>query len=106
MKRVPNFFAPRTPVKGLLLVTGILSTAPSFGLELVRVALPTHDIVYDPLQTPLLEAASARGNVAVDGLGMLLHQARVGFTAWFGVEPAVDDALRRHVAKDLMEHMK
>lgn len=60
------------------------------------------DAVYVPLQTPLLAAAAKRGNPIVDGLGMLLHQARQGFAEWFGVEPQVDEALRRHVAGDLM----
>jgi len=56
-----------------------------------------NDIVYAPLETALLQAAKTRGNATVDGLGMLLHQGRPGFAAWFGVEPAVTDALRRHV---------
>jgi shikimate dehydrogenase len=56
------------------------------------------DIVYVPLETPLLAAARARGLAAVDGLGMLLHQARPGFAAWFGVAPEVDAALRALVA--------
>ncbi|HET6306991.1 MAG TPA: shikimate dehydrogenase [Rhodopila sp.] len=60
------------------------------------------DIVYVPLETPLLAAASARGLAAVEGLGMLLFQAIPGFRAWFGVEPVVDQALRRHVAADLL----
>lgn len=55
------------------------------------------DIVYVPLVTPLLLAASARGNPTVDGLGMLLHQARPGFHAWFGQDPQVTDDLRRFV---------
>ena len=55
------------------------------------------DLVYVPLQTPLLVAAAARGLQTVDGLGMLLHQACPGFTAWFGVEPTVDGALRTAV---------
>jgi shikimate dehydrogenase len=55
------------------------------------------DIVYTPLETPLLAEARARGLTAVDGLGMLLHQARPGFCAWFGAEPTVDAALRRAV---------
>lgn len=55
------------------------------------------DIVYTPLRTPLLAAAAARGNPVVDGLGMLLHQARPGFEAWFGVRPTVDEALRAAV---------
>jgi shikimate dehydrogenase len=52
------------------------------------------DIVYTPLRTPLLAAAQARGNPTVDGLGMLLHQARPAFQAWFGVMPEVTPALR------------
>jgi shikimate dehydrogenase len=59
------------------------------------------DIVYVPLTTPLLAAARARGLTAVDGLGMLLHQARPGFEAWFGVAPTVDAALRAVVAADI-----
>jgi shikimate dehydrogenase len=55
------------------------------------------DIVYTPLVTALLAVARARGNPVVDGLGMLLHQARPGFRAWFGVDPAVDHDLRATV---------
>lgn len=58
------------------------------------------DIVYTPLLTPLLTEAKARGNRVVDGLGMLLHQARPGFAAWFGVEPEVTAELRRVVLRD------
>ena len=53
------------------------------------------DIVYVPLETPLLRAARQRGNPAVNGLGMLLHQARPAFKAWFGVLPDVTPELRR-----------
>ena len=59
------------------------------------------DIVYTPLLTPLLAAAEARGLVAVDGLGMLLHQATVGFERWFGIAPEVDEALHRAVSATL-----
>ena len=59
------------------------------------------DAVYVPLETPLLAAARARGLATVDGLGMLLHQARPGFEAWFGAVPAVDAALREAVAADI-----
>ncbi|MEO1599101.1 MAG: shikimate dehydrogenase [Pseudomonadota bacterium] len=52
------------------------------------------DIVYVPLETPLLTAAREHGLATVDGLGMLLHQARPAFKAWFGEDPPVDDALR------------
>jgi shikimate dehydrogenase len=64
---------------------------------LPRTALVT-DVVYTPLITPLLTLAQARGNPVIDGLGMLLHQARPGFCAWFGVDPEVDDDLRAVVA--------
>jgi shikimate dehydrogenase len=60
-----------------------------------------YDIVYVPLETPLLAAAKARSNPAVDGLGMLLHQARPGFAAWFGIEPTVTPELRDFVLKDI-----
>jgi shikimate dehydrogenase len=59
------------------------------------------DIVYIPLETRLLAAARARGNRCVDGLGMLLHQGRPGFEAWFGVEVEVSPEQRRAVAADL-----
>ncbi len=56
------------------------------------------DIVYAPLETPLLADARARGLPAAGGLGMLLHQAVPGFAAWFGVVPQVDAALHDLVA--------
>ena len=59
------------------------------------------DIVYNPLQTDLLTKAIRRGNPVVDGLGMLLHQARPGFAAWFGVEPEVTPELRAFVLQGL-----
>jgi shikimate dehydrogenase len=49
----------------------------------------------------LLHDAAKRGNRTVDGLEMLLHQARPGFEAWFGRAPEVTDDLRRHVLRDL-----
>lgn len=55
------------------------------------------DIVYRPLETPLLASAKARGHPVLDGIGMLLHQARPGFRAWFGVDPNVDEGLREAV---------
>jgi len=59
------------------------------------------DLVYNPLETELLAAARVRGLTTVDGLGMLLFQAVVGFERWFGVRPQVDEALRRKVAATL-----
>ena len=59
------------------------------------------DIVYVPLETPLLAQARARGHVGIDGLGMLLHQARPAFRDWFGVMPAVTPDLRRAIEATL-----
>jgi shikimate dehydrogenase len=52
------------------------------------------DIIYTPLETPFLAAARARGNPTVNGLGMLLHQGRPAWRAWFGIEPEVTPELR------------
>ena len=71
--------------------------ALDLSLENLPTAAVVNDAVYSPLETPLLAAARARGNRVVDGLGMLLHQARPGFAAWFGVEPEVTADLRRFV---------
>jgi shikimate dehydrogenase len=59
------------------------------------------DIVYTPLQTPLLEVAQKRGCRTADGLGMLLHQAVPGFEKWFGVLPQVTPSLRSMILKDM-----
>ncbi|MBT3399249.1 MAG: shikimate dehydrogenase [Rhodospirillaceae bacterium] len=86
---------------GLLINTSTLGMAGQPPLELDLARLPSdavvNDIVYAPLETDLLAAARARGNIVVDGLGMLLHQARAGVRAWFGVDPAVDEELRTAV---------
>ncbi|HEY8576543.1 MAG TPA: shikimate dehydrogenase [Devosia sp.] len=67
---------------------------------LPQTALVT-DIVYTPLQTPLLIDAARYGLKTVDGLGMLLHQAVPGFEAWFGVKPSVRPALRQCIEATL-----
>ncbi len=67
-------------------------------LAAAAAGLVVADIVYAPLETPLLAQARARGLKAVEGLGMLLHQAVPGFEAWFGVRPVVDEALYRIVS--------
>ncbi|HMA75326.1 MAG TPA: shikimate dehydrogenase [Xanthobacteraceae bacterium] len=67
-------------------------------LDLALDKLPTSalvsDIIYVPRETPLLTAARLRGNRTVNGFGMLLHQARPAFHAWFGVMPEVTADLR------------
>lgn len=61
-----------------------------------------YDVVYVPLETPLLTAARVGGHRTVDGLGMLLHQAGFGFRKWFGAEPKVTPALRAMVEADIV----
>ncbi|MEQ1658986.1 MAG: shikimate dehydrogenase [Hylemonella sp.] len=67
--------------------------------------LPKHalvcDVIYVPLETPLLAAARLRGNPTVNGLGMLLNQARPAFARWFGVTPEVTPELRRLIEATL-----
>jgi shikimate dehydrogenase len=81
-----------------------MSGQPALDIDVAR--LPTDavvaDIVYAPLETALLADARARGLRAVDGLGMLLHQAVGGFERWFGVRPQVTEALRALVEADLI----
>ncbi len=90
----------------LLVNTTSLGMAGHGALEIdlgrARPGCGVADIVYVPLETPLIAAARARGLKTAPGLGMLLHQAAPGFAAWFGVTPEVDDALYRFVAADLL----
>jgi shikimate dehydrogenase len=90
---------------------GILVNTTSLGmdkeppLDIDLAALPVSavvvDIVYVPLETGLLAAARRRGHRVVDGLGMLLHQGRPGFEAWFGAAPRVTQALRAAILATL-----
>ncbi len=98
-------------IGGLLPRAGLLVNTTSLGmhgqpaLEVDVSLLPSHavvaDLVYVPLETPLLAAARARGLKTADGLGMLLHQAVRGFELWFGQRPEVTSELRALVEADL-----
>lgn len=70
-------------------------------LSALRPGTIVDDIVYVPLETPLLAEARRRGGIPVDGLGMLLHQAVPGFERWFGVRPQVTAALRAKLEADI-----
>lgn len=89
----------------LLVNTTSLGMKGQAPLEISLDRLPRHalvsDIIYVPLETPLLAAARARGHVAVDGLGMLLNQARPAFEHWFGVRPELTPELRRLIEATL-----
>jgi shikimate dehydrogenase len=90
---------------------GLFVNATSLGMEgmqsaaidlspLLSDALVT-DIVYVPLETPVLRQAQEQGYKTADGLGMLLHQAAPGFERWFGERPVVDDTLRSIILDDM-----
>ena len=72
---------------------------PPLDLALDRLPMSAlvSDIVYIPRETALIAAARTRGNPAVNGLGMLLHQARPAFQAWFGIMPEVEPELRAKI---------
>ncbi|MCP9231081.1 shikimate dehydrogenase [Mesorhizobium sp. LMG 17147] len=90
---------------GLLVNTTALGMHGNEGLSADPGRLPDRaivtDIVYVPLETPLLATAKARGLRTVDGLGMLLHQAVPGFERWFGIRPEVTAELRQIVIADI-----
>jgi shikimate dehydrogenase len=93
------------PRAQLLVNTTSLGMHGQPALELDTSRLLSHavvaDLVYVPLETPLLAAARARGLKTADGLGMLLHQAVRGFELWFGQRPEVTPELRALVEADL-----
>jgi shikimate dehydrogenase len=93
------------PQAGLLVNTTSLGMHGQPALEVEIGTLPSQaivaDLVYVPLETPLLAAARARGLRTADGLGMLLHQAVRGFELWFGHRPEVTPELRALVEADL-----
>ena len=93
------------PRAGLLVNTTSLGMHGQPALELDTGLLPSHavvaDLVYVPLETPLLAAARRRGLQTADGLGMLLHQAVRGFELWFGRRPEVTEELRALIEADL-----
>ena len=85
----------------LLVNTAAVGMTGKPPLEIDLAKLPqkavVDDIVYIPLETPLLAAARDRGHRTVDGLGMLLHQGRMGFEAWFGKKVEVTKEQRQAV---------
>jgi len=81
---------------------GMVGNAPlELSLDHLPKSAAVYDIVYAPLKTALLAAAEARGNPVVDGLGMLIHQARPAFKAWFGTMPEASAELRNLLLRDL-----
>jgi len=94
------------PQAQLLVNTTSLGMKGQPPLDIDLAGLPAQavvsELVYVPLNTPLLVAARARGLAAADGLSVLLHQAGRGFSLWFGVTPKVTPELRALVESDLL----
>lgn len=119
-KALMDCFGPRVAAYGMDELSGLLPAADLFvnttslgmdGREVPDIdftvmadgALVT-DIVYVPLETPILAMARRQGMRTVDGLGMLLHQAVPGFAKWFGLTPEVTPELRQLIVKDMEMH--
>jgi shikimate dehydrogenase len=114
---IADQFGPRVlpiaweKIAAVLPRAGLLVNTTSLGMngqpplhvdvELLPAQAVVADLVYVPLQTPLLAAAQARGLRTADGLGMLLYQAVRGFELWFGHRPEVTPELRALVEADL-----
>ena len=85
----------------LLVNTTTLGMHGQAPLDVALDALPqtamVSDAIYIPLETPLLTQARLRGHRTVNGLGMLLNQARPAFQSWFGVLPEITPELRAAV---------
>ena len=74
---------------------GMIGMAPlDMPLNTLSASALVADIIYIPRETPLLREARLRGNATVNGLGMLLHQARPAWKAWFNLDPQVTPELR------------
>lgn len=88
---------------------GLLANATTLGMngfDPLKISLENlsedavvSDLVYAPLKTELLKQSEERGIAVADGLGMLLHQARPAFHAWFGIMPEITPELREGVLK-------
>jgi shikimate dehydrogenase len=96
------------PGTDLIINTTSLGTGGKGEFECPLALAPAHciisDIVYVPLETPMLVRARKHGLRTLDGLGMLLHQAVEGFERWFGVKPEVTPELRKLLEQDIAQH--
>jgi shikimate dehydrogenase len=67
----------------------------------LRPGMVAADVIFSPPQTRFLRDAAAKGCQTLDGLGMLVNQAALGFSLWTGVEP--DTAVMRDAAEEFLE---
>jgi len=81
---------------------GMVGQAPlDIRLDALAPTALAADIIYTPLETPFLAEARQRGARTINGLGMLLHQARPAWKRWFDIEPTVTPELRELIERSL-----
>jgi shikimate dehydrogenase len=78
--------------------------APQIDFSALLSSAVVTDVVYIPLKTPILKTAQDQGYTTIDGLGMLLYQAKPGFEKWFGETPDVSEELRTIIIADMDKH--
>jgi len=94
--------APQTQLLINATSAGLNGTpSPEVALELLPGDAAVCDLVYNPLETPLLARARAHALTPIDGLGMLMHQGALAFELLFGTRPNVSAALRAHLEQAL-----
>jgi len=96
--QLPELFAEADLIVQATTLGMSAGASPDWPLHACRPSAIAVDIVYRPLETPFLMAARRRGLVAVDGLGMLIHQGAAAFEIWFGVKPSTMKARARLMA--------
>ena len=100
---VIDWYANEDALKGAHLVVNTTSLGmvnqPELKVSLKNIAdnALVSDLVYNPLETKILSDAKELGYYTVDGLGMLLYQAELGFTNWFNYKPEVTDTLKSYM---------
>ena len=103
---VIDWYAYEEAFKGAAVIVNTTSlgmvSQPKLKVNLKSVANDTLivDLVYNPLETELLIAAKSIGLKTIDGLGMLLHQAELGFSNWFNHNPVINDEVRQHILNE------
>ena len=74
-------------------------------LETAQPSTFVTDIIYTPLETPLIQAAKTRGLRTLGGLGMLLHQSRPAWRMWFGIDPVITEKMRHLMTQDILNEL-
>lgn len=83
---------------------GMNSSAMPIDEALLHSQLVVLDAVYSPMETALLSAARSAGATAIDGLWMLIEQARHQQVLWFGENP--DASVMRQAAEQELQRRR